>query len=331
MPPREPATGASKIGTLAAATALSLSFAFGVTSCAATGASSVRRRPAAPQPGDPERIDQTRALLQSLRLEVTAFLDGLPAGADPDGLPLLRRDGRLFYWGLHDDLPEQDVAWVTDAWGDPLVIVRSEEDPDDWCILSAGPDAEWTSGSAVSLPLPARPGPDPEKGEAPDPNALYGFAEQAPHYYGVADALHRRVLGDDIVLHATGLFFQRYPFDVPTPAQVIASLASLLKGRPSGPLPVEPELAEEVDSMSQERREAIARFLEVDKEGFSFCEDVWSHECVRKDGLLPLLYLCHATRYAGDPPPFWIQAEEEGWVVDWSAEDAAEIVSRSGS
>lgn len=259
------------------------------------------------------KVNATRELLQSLRPEVDELLKSLDADSDPDGMPLLRKDGKLYYWGLDEDFPEAGITWVIDAWGRPVVLVESEEDAADWCLVSAGPDGLWTDDGAIGAET------ETETVTVTDQQA---FADRAPHYYGAEDSIHRRVLGDDIVLHATGLLFKPYEHSVPKATDVVTSLLRLLSnGSQGGDTPASPDLLDELRDLTKEEKDVAAAFVKKHMAGFTFCEDTWSHECPRKDGFLPYLFLCHPRIFESNQPPFWIQPEEEGWVLDWNLDD----------
>lgn len=256
------------------------------------------------------QTDVFRKQLQTLRVEAVSLVRSLPENAVVDGLPLLRREGQLTYWDFEEVFP-QDVAWVLDPWGHPIVILQSDSDSEDWCLASAGPDRRWTSD-----------GLDGFRTAGLEEYSLMDFVARAPHYHGAEEPLHRTVLGDDVVLHApTGLFFRSYSYPLPPAQMVTSSLVTWLRQQGTLPLTLSPDLVEEVEGLTREERDLAAAFVDSHAGRVEFCEDTWSHECLRKDGLLPRLYLCLQDPAGESAPSLWLEPQEGGWAFDWDVDE----------
>lgn len=250
-----------------------------------------------------------REQLQGLRPEAADLLAKLPPEADADGLPLLRRQGALYYWPVGETLPESNVEWILDPWGNPIVIVRAESNPDDWCLVSPGPDGLWTTGSLRGVARAPR-------GKVSHEDLI----DSVPHYHGDQETVHRSVLGDDVVVGSSGLFFKAYTAPLPSTQESVRALVALLRGEKATGLAFDPGCLEEIEDLTAAERDLLGSFLGAHEHQFLWSEDTWSHECSRGDGFLPVLYLWSDQLSRESDPFVWIEPREDGWTLDWDLE-----------
>ncbi len=266
-----------------------------------------------------EPVQATKDLLQSLRAEVIELLAALPGEAEPDGMALLRRGGKLFYWGVDEDLPKDNFEWVRDAWGQPVMLLCAQGESRDWCLASAGPDRAWTTdGMALVTKDPVNASKEVE------------FLERAPHYHGEEEAALRQTLGDDIILHSTGLFFRAYDAPVPHADEAFASLLGLLRGHSKVSIQSTPDLEDELGQLTEEERDLAIAFLRTYEHDCVLREDTWSHECKRRNGLLPRIYLWNRKLAERAQPFIWIEPREDGWTLDWDVDELFRAVEEGG-
>jgi hypothetical protein len=227
----------------------------------------------------------TVRLLQDMRLEVLRLAADWGDGESVDGAALLR----------------------CDAWNNPIVIVQDPNDRHQWCLISAGPDGLWTTDGVLAAPE------DVERKYRVDRRV---FCEYAPHYSDdiQSDGRSFQVVGDDIVVHASGEVARPYPHVVPDAQSVAQAIAAAIRGGTPLALPLASNTREELERLSADDRALAAREIESRAANGRWCEDSWSHECHRKDGFLPRLYLA----WEHEPvtfPPLRVDPEPDGWTA----------------
>ncbi|MBI4582597.1 MAG: VWA domain-containing protein [Planctomycetes bacterium] len=259
-----------------------------------------------------EEVEAIKAQLLRLRPVAAEFLRVLGPEARVNGIPIALKEGKIFWEDNRHDPPE-DLPLVTDAWGHPVVLLRPNDRPEEWCLISAGPDGVWTADPPERLA-------EYEK----DGNRHWYFVPDFKRREGIAE---RWVVGDDLVLEASGPFYESYPFPKPEARELAGGLLANLRGAGSGGLPFPRYLLEEARSLDPADREKIIEFIENKQAGFYLSEDTWGHDCHRKHGgLLPEVFLCHADFSPSDFYPVTCDPGPKGWEIHGRWDDFLKIL-----